>query len=209
MKTFTAPRTDAREAHLELIRGGTHVTIGASELDDLCRASFDGVSPRAAAEDGQVTIAYPRFSFAGMIRHPSHRAKIELSRRLPWSLALADGLGDSSLDLRGLELRRLEIGGGAANVRILLPAPSESVSVRIGGGASKVTVLRPPRSAAVLNVRGGATRLAFDGERYGAIGGETRLETPNHDSRDNRYEIEILGGASELTVAEHDGRSER
>jgi hypothetical protein len=132
MKTFSAPRADASEAHLELIRGGTHVTIGASELDELCRAAFDGVSPRAAVEDGRVTIAYPRFSFAGLIRHPSHRTKIELSRRLPWSLALADGLGDPSLDLRGLELRRLDIGGGAANVRILLPAPSESVSVRIG-----------------------------------------------------------------------------
>lgn len=57
----------------------------------------------------------------------------------------------------------------------------------------------------MLNIRGGATRLAFDGERYGAIGGETRLETPNHGSDDGQYELEILGGARELTVAEHAG----
>ena len=206
MKAFTAPRTDAREAHLELIRGGTHITIGAAEIDELCRAAFDGVSPRAAAEDGHVTIAYPRFSFAGLIRHPSHRAKIELSGRLPWSIALAEGLGDSSLDLRGLELRGLDIGGGAANVRIVLPATSEPVSVRVGGGASKVTLLRPPRSAAVLNIGGGATRLAFDGERYGAIGGETRLESPGAGEASDRYEIEIGGGASELTVARAEER---
>lgn len=71
MKTFTAPRADASEAHLELVRAGTHVTIGAAEIDELCRAVFDGVSPRATAEDGRVIIAYPRFSFAGLVPRPT------------------------------------------------------------------------------------------------------------------------------------------
>jgi hypothetical protein len=64
-----------------------------------------------------------------------------------------------------------------------------------------LTLLRPAGVAATLGIAGGASRLTFDGERYGAIGGETRLETANAASAD-RYEIEITGGASKLVVAE-------
>jgi len=73
------------------------------------------------------------------------------------------------------------------------------VHVRFEGGASKVTLLHP-QVAAVLRVAGGASRLAFDGQRYGAVGGETRLESPGAGDAADRYEIEVGGGASELTV---------
>ena len=199
---FTAAFEGVREAALELRRGGSQVTIRAAESDVLCQAAFDGPAPKTWAEDGRVTIEYPRLSFAGLLRYPVRRAQIELNAALPWSLAVAGGLADSILDLGGLQLRVLELKGGAANLRIVLPRPSGRVRVRIGGGASNLTLLRPAEVAAVLGIAGGASRLAFDGERYGAIGGETRLETPNAGSDDDRYEIEIGGGASKLTVAD-------
>jgi hypothetical protein len=201
---FIAAFDGAREGALELRRGGSHVAIRAGESDVLCRAAFDGRAPKTWAEDGRVTIEYPRFSFAGLLRRPVRRAQIELNAALPWSLAVVGGLADSILDLGGLELRVLELKGGVADLRIVLPPPSGRVRVRIGGGADKLTLLRPPEVAAVLQIAGGASRLAFDGERYGAIGGETRLETPNAGSNNDRYEIEIGGGASRVTVAQSD-----
>jgi hypothetical protein len=205
---FTAAFDGAREGALELRRGRSQVRIRAMESDVLCRAAFDGPAPKTWAEDGRVTIEYPRFWFAGLLRYRVRRAQIELNAALPWSLAVVGGLADSILDLGGLELRVLELKGGAANLWIVLPRPSGRVRVRIGGGASKLTLLRPAEVAAVLQIAGGASRLTFDGERYGAIGGETRLETPNARSDDDRYEIEIAGGASKLTVAESDGGRE-
>lgn len=202
---FTVALDGAREGALELRRGGRHVRIRATESEALCRAAFDGPAPKTWAEDGRVTIEYPRFSLAGLLRYPVRRARIELNAALPWSLAVVGGLAESILNLDGLELRVLELQGGAANVRIVLPRPSGRVRVRIGGGASQVTLLRPAEVAAVLRIAGGASRLAFDGERYGAIGGETRLETANAGSNDGRYEVEIAGGANKLTVAESDG----
>jgi len=206
-ETFSVPH-DADEGYLELRRGGTRITIRAGGNDALCSARFERVTPRAVVRGGRVSIEYPRFSLAGLARHRAHRAEIELSPMLPWSIAVDGGLGDSSIDLRGLELRAFQLAGGASELRLMLPIARGTVPVRIAGGASKLTLLRPRGVAAVLRVIGGGSRLAFDGERYGSIGGETRLETPNADSVQDRYEVEIAGGASELTISEHDGGDE-
>jgi hypothetical protein len=203
-RTFVAPRGEATEGRLELTRGGIHTTVRTGKLDELCRAEFEGVTPKVTAADGTVAVAYPRFSAAGLLRHPAHRAEIELTEALPWSIVFAGGVGESSADLRGVELRDFQTAGGVADVRVLLPRPRGVVRVRVGGGATKLMLRRPAGVAAVLRIAGGATRLAFDGERFGAIGGETRLETPDAGSSPDRYEFEILGGASEVTVDESD-----
>jgi hypothetical protein len=200
---FTAPQDGATEARLELARGGTHISVRAAELDALCRARFEGVQPKAtAARRGVVSIEYPRFSRAELLRSPAHRAEVELSDALPWTLELDGGLGDSTLDLRGLELRGLELGGGAGAVDLLLPPPRGVVRVRVRGGVSKVHVVHPEGSAVELRIAGGASKLAFDGRIFDALGGETRLETPDAARAADRYAIEILGGASRLTVRE-------
>ncbi len=72
--------------------------------------------------------------------------------------------------------------------------------VRIGGGAHKLEIVRPGGAAARLRVGGGANRLAFDDQRYGAIGGVVALDTPGAAEASDRYEIEITGGVSHLTV---------
>lgn len=200
---FTAPFDGAREGVLDLRHGGSHVAIRAGEIDVLCQAVFHGPAPKARAEKGRVTIEYPRFSFAGL-RRRARRAAIELSAAVPWSLAVAGGLRDSTLDLTGLELSGLELGGGVSGLRLRLPRPRGCVFVRIEGGASGVTLLRPAGVGAVLQLEGGASRLGFDDERYGAIGGETRLETAAAGSEHDRYEIEVAGGASRLTIAGED-----
>jgi SnoaL-like domain len=202
MNSFTAPLDGAAEGRLELTRGGTHISVRAAEIAELCRAEFEGERPTARAERNHVTIEYPRFSVAELLRHPGHRAEIELTSRLPWSIAFRGSLGDSSIDLRDLELRFLEITGGAGELWILLSAPRGLVRVVIGGGASNVTIVHPDGAAVRLRIAGGASRLAFDGKRVDALGGETLLETPNAGSAVDRYEIEILGGASGLTVTE-------
>jgi hypothetical protein len=199
MTTFTAPRDGTAEARLELTRGGTHITVHSAELDDLCRAEFEGTEPKTNAEGGRVRIDYPRFSAAELLRHPAHTADIELTQAVPWSLEFDGGLGDSSIDLSGLELRAFEIAGGAGDVRVVLPEPHGVVPVRIRGGASKVTIVHPEGAAATLRIGGGASNVDFDGQSIGASRGETRLQSGNAEAAD-RYEIEIGGGASNVTV---------
>ena len=46
----------------------------------------------------------------------------------------------------------------------------------------------------------GVSKLAFDEQRFGAVGGETHLQTPDYEGAADRYDIEVSGGASKLTV---------
>jgi hypothetical protein len=53
-----------------------------------------------------------------------------------------------------------------------------------------------------LQVHGGANRLEFDAQRFGAVGGDVRLATPGWELATDRYVVEVGGGASRLTVQE-------
>jgi hypothetical protein len=85
-------------------------------------------------------------------------------------------------------------------VTIVLPAPAGTVPVRVSGGASKVTMRRPAGTAAQASISGGASQLVFDGQRLGAVGGKTRLESGGYDAAVDRYDLRFSGGASKLVI---------
>ena len=202
----TAPIGTATSGHLEFARGGSRITLRAhEEVAELYRARFEGVAPMAFARGGRVTIEYPRLSPAGWLRPNRRAAEITLNRSLPWTLVFGGGVSGLRADLRGLTLVSLEIGGGASDIELLLPEPHGLVTVRVAGGASNVNLRRPAGNAVRARISGGASKLTFDEQRLGAVGGETHLASPGAEQAGDRYEIEIEGGASELTVAEYDG----
>jgi hypothetical protein len=209
MSTFTAYRNGATEGRLELTRGGTHVSIRAGEIEQLCRAVFAGVQPEASADGSLVRIEYPRVSMPNLFRHPRSRAVIELAAGMAWRVAIGGGLGDSNVDLAGADLRELRIAGGAGSVRIVLPEPRGLVRVLIDGGASRVTLVHPEGTAVGLRIARGATKVRFDGVEHPSRGGETRLETAGAAGATDRYEIEVRGGASRLTVTDPETELDR
>jgi hypothetical protein len=200
---FAAPLGSAERGHLEFARGAARVTIAAgAEPDDLASARFDGSMPMVFADDGRLTIEYPRVSPSDWL-HPSRRAaEVALNPSIPWELVFSGGVAKLRGDLGDLQVRGLEIRRGANDVRIDLPAPVGVVPIRIGGGASKVTLRRPAGTAVIVAVEGGTSKLEFDDERHGSLGGPTRLASPGATEAVNRYEIEIGGGASQLSIAE-------
>jgi hypothetical protein len=198
-RDFSVPRGSTPSGRLEFTRGAANVTLRVdSSMGDLYRARFEGPLPEVHAQDGAVTIQYPR-TF-----HPfdwrKRAAEVTLNRAIPWQIEFRRGLARLDADLRELRLGSFEIVGGASGVAVKLPRPSGTVSVRVSGGASDVTIYRPAGVAARMSVGRGASKLAFDEQRFGAIGGETRLQTPDYEGAADRYDIEVSGGASKLTV---------
>jgi hypothetical protein len=195
-----APLGSAKSARLEFVRGAANVTLHVgSGMEDLYRARFDGPVPDVGAEGGAVIVKYT------WTLHPfdwrRRGADIALNSQVPWRITVRGG-GVSRLDadLGGLRLDSFEVEGGASRVELMLPDPSGAVPIRIDGGASNVSVRRPEGVAARLHVGGGASKLALDGQRLGAIGGETRLESPGYANATDRYEIIITGGANNVAV---------
>jgi hypothetical protein len=200
---FAAPLGSARAGHLEFARGASRISIHVDgQMVDLYRARFEGAVPMVFADNGRVTIEYPRLAAAEWLRLHRRAAEVKLNPTVPWDLVFGGGVSRVRADLRGLTLRSLEILGGASDVDVLLPEPHGMVSVRVAGGASNVAFHRPPGTAARVRVGGGVSKLTFDDQRLGAIGGETSLGSAGSERAPQRYELEIGGGASELTITE-------
>ncbi len=199
---FAAPLGSLRSGRLVFASGASRLTVRADpSMTDLYRARFEGQAPRVGAEDGTVTIRYPRSPLSDWLYYLRERpAEIVLNAQVPWDIEIRDGASRLTADLRGLELRSFELSGGASRVEVTLPTPSGIVPVRVLGGASNVAFHRPEGVAAQVRVGGGSTNLAFDDQRFGAVGGEVSLRSPDYEGASDRYDISIGGGASNLTI---------
>jgi DNA-binding MarR family transcriptional regulator len=184
---------------LEFTKGAAKVVLrGDPGLTDLYRATFEGPVPEITVGGGTVTVQQRRRFRPFDWRAQS--AEFALAAAVPWDISLRGGMWKLSADLTALRLRSLEVGGGASDIEIKLPAPSGIVPVRVSGGASKVVLRRPMGTEARAEVSGGASQLVFDVQRLGAVGGRTVLASSGFAAAADRYEIRFSGGASHLTV---------
>jgi len=195
---LTAPLGDVRLGTLEFANGASELRISASESpSQLYQAAFEGPQPSVRVQDGSITFRYKRM---GLFDWAKHSGTVALAASVPWSIALRGGVANAGIDARGLELRELSIGGGANKLDCMLPAARGTVRVCFEGGVNRVKFERPSSVPTQLIVHGGANRLEFDGQRFGAIGGDVRLASPGWELSSDRYAIEVRGGASRLEI---------
>ena len=170
---------------------------GAAGAGQLLRASFDGPRPEVHASGGVATIRYRRKAIAAF---SSRAARIALNPAVPWTIELSGGITDLNGSLDGIALERLEVEGGANHIDLELPAPNGSVPVRVRGVASSARFRRPERVPVAVRVDGGISHLRLDGERFERLAGDRRFTSTAFAASTDRYELEILGGASDVRV---------
>lgn len=191
---LAAPLGSVDVAHLVFTRGAAHLTIRVDgSMEDLYRARFEGKVPDVRVDGGIVVVTY-RMSI-----RPT-RGEIILSGRVPWVIEGAFGMSDVVADLEDLDLRSLEISGGASAIEVRLPRPNEPTRVRIGGGASNVELIRPTGVPVRVLIGSGVSNLAIDDFRVGSAGGKTDWRSPDYDQVEGRYDVEIGAGASKVTI---------
>jgi DNA-binding MarR family transcriptional regulator len=174
------------------------LTSGAPS-GQLAAASFDGPRPDVRASQTGLEVRYRRQAISAFT---SRRAKVELSAGVAWTIELDGGLTDLTGDLGGVTLERLEVNGGANHVDLVLPRPQGTVPVRLGGVASSARFRRPTGVPVAVRIAGGVSHLNVDGRRSEQVGGKRRYAGPGFDESPDRYEFEILGGASSVTITE-------
>ena len=211
--SFVAPLAGAERGRLVFSSGAPDVELRADPaLGDLVRARFVGATPRVRARGGIVTIHYTRFTWLdwrakigdSRLQISAHwrrdKSTIVLNGSIPWDIELRGGASAIDGDLSAARLASLAASGGASKVSLRLPAPQGIVPIHVSGGMSDLTLVRPVGTAARLRVRGGASRITLDGQRVDGVG-SVALATPGADTAESRYEIEIDGGASKVTVS--------
>ncbi len=170
---------------------------GAAPPGQLLVARFDGPLPDVRRSGGAVSVRYRRQALTAFA---SRRARIALSGSIPWTIELEGGISDLTGGLDGVLLERMDVQGGANHLRLDLPAPSGTASVRVTGVASSARFRRPAAVPIAVRVAGGVSHLRLDGRRHEQVSGDRRFVGSGFAEHPDRYEIEVLGGASEVSV---------
>jgi hypothetical protein len=131
---------------------------------------------------------------------------VVLHAGVAWDLAFREGTASLVADFTEGALSSLDVTGGASNVSLLLPRPTQNVQVRIGGGVKSLRLERPADVRVAVAIRGGVTSLALDDRAFFDMGGPLRLTAAGARSFDPGYQLAIAGGAVGVEVVPaHDG----
>jgi DNA-binding MarR family transcriptional regulator len=177
----------------------TRLALRAAKPDgELIRASFVGPPPDVRTSDGTVTMRYRR----RMMDTRSREVDAALHPGAAWAVEIENGITDIDADLRELALLGLTASGGVNHFRLRLPRPSGTVRIAIAGGVSQGRMTRPAGVPVLIVAGGGVSRLSFDGQRRESSGAGLRVKSRAYDRAPDRYELEIGGGISRMTIDE-------
>jgi class 3 adenylate cyclase len=188
---------------LRLIRAA-NVTLRADPaMEELYRARFEGREPKVDTEDHLVTLRYPRFAVGHRL---PYRSTVTLRGTVPWRIECRGMLrrlrGDLGLGL----IEALDVHDGASGVSLHLPAPAGNVPIQLFSAAVDVNFLRPAGAAIRVSVHSGATDTSLDEQHFKAVGGRLNWQTPDFDEATDRFDVVLLRGVRNLTVATYAAR---
>ncbi len=193
-------------ASLDLNYGSATIDVKAGGVgDSLYQAHVDypsGENPPTISldrETGSLQIHEsstfsPFHLFGGSRRH----VQLTLTDQVPWSIQIGGGAANLRLDLRHAQLSKLEISGGANQLDAQLPSPKGTVLISVSGGVNNVAIVAPVHSQWRVAVSGGVSAVTINGSSSGNLGGDFNQQSPGYGSAADRFDIEISGGASHI-----------
>lgn len=183
--TTEVPLAGESAGHLRIKRGLDHARITTDpKLPDLLHGRWRS-EPQVVADDGVVTLTYPRFRVARWGTN-----EIALNGSIPWDISIDGKVRDVQADLRLLKLRSLVVKGSVSRLVLVLGKPRDEVPIELSSG-DRVTIRRPAESQVRIQITGGAAQVVVDDQTYGAIGGNTVLTTG--PVLRNAYHVKIAG----------------
>jgi hypothetical protein len=201
---FVVPLGQARSGRLVSLSAASGIILLADPvLPDLARGRFKQPAPCVEVMEGRVVVQYHRSPCSGQAvfsREPLGEIRLNVS--VPWEIEFHGRLTGLSADLRGLQLRSLDVLGSANKVALNLSQPAAAGYLYISGDVQELSIRRPPDAGVRFAALGGISNLSFDGRRFDAIDGEARLASAGFSDLTAGYEIGIAGGARHVTITQ-------
>ena len=212
---FSVERREARSARVELEVGAAELELGAGAAPGvLASGTFEGcgidsleVDVRQA--DDHRTVRLSTGNGPGVFHFEcGSEWVVALSQLVPTSLKLTGGLWDADLNLEDLQITRLDVETGASETRVTLPRTPGHMSANFDMGAGTLEIYVPQEVAIRLDLEGGALSFDIDDDRFGrrrrgatvGFGFDEVYVSPDFATAENRVDIKIRAGASEISV---------
>ena len=196
-ESLVVPLDGATEGSVRIRFGaGTLNTHGAA-TGHLVDGRFEGGVLHRSLGTGKVSLEQDtRYGMPWLER--SSRWDVGLPVGVPLELTVDVGASRSTLDLRQLRLRRLDLKTGASETRIVLPQSAGMTTVDVSQGAASLTIEVPAGVAARLRSRLGLGSVSVDQSRFPAVAGG--YASPDYETAANRVEIHVEGGVGSLRL---------
>lgn len=199
----TVPYAGQRRARLVVTAGVGGVWLrGDPSATALVSIDSDGPRPpRVRAHGDEVWLQGPR-SLADWLStwfDGHEHYDVTLHPSVAWEIVVRGGVCGLHGRLEEVDVARVEFSGGCSEVDLTLPRPKQPTVIRMRGGVTDLRLRRPGDVPVQVSVRGGATSLLVDAQRYGAVGGHVRVESGGAGDTPG-YLVELSGGASSVEV---------
>lgn len=206
-QTIRQPAERAARAEVTITAGSGQLQIGALGQSDNLIAGEVAYDARNRLEQ--------RFSLQGdiatfslrerddsrplmLVRGGDEQARwqLQLNRALPMRLAIAAGVGESSLDMSELQVTDLQLLTGVGNTSLTLPRQGQ-VLVNVSSGVGNLTIRIPRGVAARIDAGGGLgdVRVLGDYIREGDV-----YVSPDFATATNRVDLRASKGLGAITV---------
>lgn len=197
-ETLAIPLADATEAIVHIKFGAGTLQTQLAAPGHLVDGEFVGGVLHRERGPGRVELRQDtRYGLPWLERSSTWR--VGLTDRVPLDLRIQGGANRSTLDLRELKVRRLELQTGASETRVVLPRSAGYTEVKASHGAASMAIEVPAGVAARISTRMAIGHVRVDEERFPRTG--SGYESPDYATAANRVDIEAEGGVGSLTVS--------
>lgn len=195
----TGPQEPDAALVVELSVGALELTLDGQNQNNVT-VDYVGVEPRLEEEGAEVVIVGRESHWGGCGRIGGHEASwdVHLPLGRPTELRINAGAAEIAADLTGLDLTRLDIDAGAADIVVRLPAREGETEVEFDTGASDITIDVPPGVAVKLTSDSALSSTHFEGLELVKRG--DALATHDFDTAGARVVIDIDSAISDITV---------
>lgn len=200
--SFTQPLEGLASADVRVAFGGGDLRIHSlgAGADAFVQGEFEGLPAdvvlERAGDSGRLRI---ESSGSGFFSDFSDTVwDVALSRLPELALYVDAGAANINLDLRDLQVTRLDVSVGAANADIIIPSGAGHVDAFITGGAASINIMVPEGVAARISSDSGLSSVDVDTGRFPRSGGD--YVSPGYESATDRVNIRIRVGAASVDV---------
>ncbi len=184
----------------ELVNGADVVRVRIGDLgsDRYEVSTPDGakVAPAVAVDGHEVVAGLRNTGGAGPAL-----VNVVLSSSVRWTVRLAGGANDESVDLTGGPGGDVDFSSGTSRAAVALPAGKGTQRVVLGGGAAQFDVRLSGDNPVQVAANGGAGSVTIDGTTHSGVGGGSIWTPGGWSTATDRYDIDATSGVSTLTVS--------
>ncbi|NDJ60495.1 MAG: hypothetical protein GYB67_05180 [Chloroflexi bacterium] len=174
---FSEPVGEATSANIEIdLSVGTATIAALEDSPDLINADIryagdalvftvderDNRKVVQLGTEGSVNLGFEFFGMSFSAGDEDLLWDIGLTPRIPLAVAIAGGVGNTTVDLSGLRLTQVDIATGVGEIDLRLPAADDRYAVEIDGGVGRTHIAVADDAAIDLRINGGVGETVLD-----------------------------------------------